>query len=112
QHVKVTGRYSEVFNVDQITAATITVTDSTQSQMVPLAVSASQINNAARDAAEPYESLLLKIGDDTPGAIEITNDNPDTGPFFEFVATGDIRIDDFIFPYLGTPAPGGVSCPN
>lgn len=112
QRVRVTGRYSEVFNVDQITASTITVISATQEAMIPLQMNASQINTAAGAAAEPYESLLVRIGDGTPGSIEIINDNPDTGPFFEFVVTGDIRIDDFIFPYLGTPAPGGTACPN
>lgn len=112
QKVKVTGVHAEIFSVDQITAAKIAVTDATAAAMTPLSVAASQINNAAGSAAEPFESLLLKIGDDEPGSIVITNDNPDTGPFFEFVVTGDIRIDDFIFPYLGTPAPGGKACPE
>lgn len=112
QQVRVTGMKNELFNVDQITASSIQILNATQSTMIPLQVAASQINNAAGSGAEPYESLLLKIGAGTPGSITITNAMPDTGPFFEFVVTGDIRIDDFIFPYLGTPTPGGTQCPN
>jgi len=112
QRVKVTGRYSEVFNVDQITASSIVVTSSTQEPMIPLQVSISQVNNAAGAAAEPYESLLVRIGDGTPGSIEITNDNPDTGQFYEFVVNGSLRVDDFIWPRYGTPASCNPSpCP-
>jgi hypothetical protein len=71
--------------------------------MTPLAVTVSQINTAAGNAAEPYESVLVRI-DDSGGALAITNDNPDTGPFFEFIVTGDLRIDDYIVPRYGTPA--------
>lgn len=112
QQVRVTGMKTDIFNVDQITASTIQTVNTTQATMVPLQVNAAQINNAAGAGAEPYESLLLKIGDGTAGSVTITNANPDTGPFFEFVVTGDIRLDDFIFPYLGTPTPGGSTCPD
>jgi hypothetical protein len=103
--VTVTGLYSEVFSVSQITAATIVRETTTASAMTPLDVTVSQINTAAGTAAEPYESLLLRIDDGgTPGALAITNDNPDTGPFFEIVVTGNLRLDDFIVPRYGTPA--------
>jgi hypothetical protein len=51
-------------------------------------------------AAEPFESLLVQID----GPITITNDNPDTGPFFEIEVNGKIRLDDAIFARYGTPA--------
>ncbi|MBS2019456.1 MAG: amidohydrolase family protein [Deltaproteobacteria bacterium] len=103
--VTVTGLYSEVFNVSQIVAATVVRETTTATTMTPLAVSVSQINTAAGAAAEPYESLLVRIDDGgVPGGLAITNDNPDTGPFFEIVVTGNLRLDDFIVPRYGTPA--------
>jgi cytosine/adenosine deaminase-related metal-dependent hydrolase len=100
QQIEVVGVYKEIFGVDQITAATITVTNATVTPMVPLVVTADQINTAAGAGAEPFESLLLQIA----GPITITKDNPDTGPFFELVVTGNIRLDDAIYPRYGTPA--------
>jgi cytosine/adenosine deaminase-related metal-dependent hydrolase len=105
QKVSVVGAYAEIFDVSQITAATITVDEATVATMVPLAVKVADINTTAGKNAEPYESLLLAIDDGgTPGALAITNDNPDSGPFFEFVVTGPLRIDDQIYARYGTPA--------
>ena len=101
--VTITGMYSEVFSVSQIVAATVVRETTTATAMTPLAVTASQINAGAGAAAEPFESLLLRI-DDSAGTLAITNDNPDTGPFFEIVLTGNVRLDDFIVPRYGTPA--------
>jgi cytosine/adenosine deaminase-related metal-dependent hydrolase len=100
QQIVVVGVYNEIFNVSQITAATITVADATVATMVPLVVTADQINTAAGASAEPFESLLLQVN----GPLTITNDNPDTGPFFELVITGNLRLDDAIFARYGTPA--------
>jgi cytosine/adenosine deaminase-related metal-dependent hydrolase len=100
QQITVVGVYDEIFSVAQITAATITVLDPTVATIVPLVVTAGQINNAAGASAEPFESLLVQMN----GPITITNDNPDTGPFFEIEVTGTIRLDDAIFPRYGTPA--------
>lgn len=103
--VTVYGKYSEIFNVSQITVAKLTVTNTTATAMTPLDVNVAQINNAAGNAAEPYESLLVRIQEEGgAGSLAITNANPDTGPFYEFVLTGDIRMDDFIYTRLGTPA--------
>jgi cytosine/adenosine deaminase-related metal-dependent hydrolase len=107
QKVRVIGKNAELFNVDQITAAQIVVTQTTASPMTPLDVTAADVGTAGA-RAEEYESLLVKVG----GPLAITNDNPDTGNFFEFVVTGNLRVDDFIWPYHGTPTPGGTQCPN
>lgn len=100
QQISVVGVYSEIFGVSQLTAATVTVVDPTAAAMVPLVVTADQINTAAGASAEQYASLLLQVD----GPITITNDNPDTGPFFEIVVTGNLRLDDAIFARYGTPA--------
>ena len=108
--VTVTGLAQEVFSVNQITAATVTVTDPTQAKLMPLQVDVAAVNTAAGKAAEPYESLLVTVGTGTPGALTITNDNPDTGPFFAFVVTGNLWLDDTINPYHGTLSPDSTKC--
>jgi cytosine/adenosine deaminase-related metal-dependent hydrolase len=110
QKVQVIGKSAELFSVDQITAAQIRIVDATAATMTPLEVTAAQIGTGAGAAAEPYESLLVKVGGTadpdggTAGSVVITNDNPDSGQFFELVVTGNLRIDDFIWPRYGTPA--------
>lgn len=111
QQVRVYGVYSENFGVSTLTPATITVENATQAAMTPLAVTAAQVNTAAGTAAEPYESLLVVV-DGGGGGVTITDDEPDTGPFFELVVTGNLRLDDLIFPRYGTPATCNPSpCP-
>ncbi len=116
ERVRVVGRYSPKSNVkgffvdvDSVTAATVAITGP-QEVITPLPVSASQINTTAGSSAEPYESLLLKVGDGTMGSVTITNDNPDTGPFFEFVVTGNLRIADLIYSRHGTLSPDNDAC--
>ena len=71
--------------------------------MTPLDVDPARINTTAGAGAEPYESLLVRVGG-APASMVITNDNPDSGPFFELVVTGNLRLDDFVFARYGTPA--------
>jgi cytosine/adenosine deaminase-related metal-dependent hydrolase len=103
QKVEVVGKSAELFSVNQITAARIRIIDATAATMTPLAVTAAQVGTTAGAAAEPYESLLVRVGG-APASVIITNDNPDTGPFFELVVTGNLRLDDFIWARYGTPA--------
>ncbi len=103
QKVQVIGKTAEIFSVDQITATQIRIVDTAAATMTPLAVSAAQVGTSAGAAAEPYESLLVKVGG-TPASVVITNDNPDSGPYFELVVTGNLRLDDFIWARYGTPA--------
>ena len=100
QQITVVGVYTESFGISLITAATIIIDDATVATMVPLVVTASQINTSAGGDAEPLESLLVQVD----GPLTITNDNPDTGPFFELVVTGNLRLDDAIFARYGSPA--------
>jgi cytosine/adenosine deaminase-related metal-dependent hydrolase len=100
QQISVVGVYNEIFNVAQITAASIVVDVAAIAVMQPLVLTAAQIKQNAGAAAEPYEGLLVRV----EGPLTILEDNPDTGPFFEIVLTGNVRIDDLIFPRLGTPA--------
>lgn len=105
QKVKVRGMHSEIFDVNQITAAGLTVTNATAATMTPAAVTAAQVGGG--NGAEPYESLLVRVGSGSAGSVVITNDNPDTGQFYEMVVTEDskdLRIDDFIYTRFGGPA--------
>lgn len=104
QKVRITGRSSDPFDVSQITASQVVVTTSTAATMTPLALSVEQVATSAGNAAERYENLLVKVGSGTPGSLTITNDNPDSGPFFELVVTGNLRVDDAIWPRYGTPS--------
>lgn len=98
--ITVVGVYNEIFNVGQITAASVVVDNTAVATMVPLVLTPAQINQSSGASAEPYEGLLVQVD----GPLSITNDNPDTGPFFEFVLTGNVRIDDLILTRMGTPA--------
>jgi cytosine/adenosine deaminase-related metal-dependent hydrolase len=98
--ISVVGVYNEIFGVGQITAASVVVDNAAVATMVPLVLTSAQINAGSGASAEPYEGLLVQVD----GPLTITNDNPDTGPFFEIVLTGNVRIDDLIFTRFGTPA--------
>jgi cytosine/adenosine deaminase-related metal-dependent hydrolase len=106
QRARVTGVYAEVFNVSEITAATVSIVDPAFATLTPLVVTPAQINTAAGSAAEPFESLLLEINDGgTPGSLVITDNDPDApGQYYEMIVTGNLRLDDFIYPRYGTPA--------
>lgn len=103
QKVRITGRTSQNFDVDQLTAASIVVTDAATPAITPLPVTVAQVGTSAGKSAEQYESLLVKIGG-TPASVAITNDRPDTGQFYEFVVTGGLRIDDYVWSRFGGPA--------
>ena len=108
--VTVTGLAQEVFGMNQITAASVTITDPTQQKLIPLPLETSAVNTDAGKAAEPYESLLVTVGGGTAGALTVTKDNPDTGPFFAFIVTGNLWLDDTIFSYHGTLSPDSTVC--
>jgi cytosine/adenosine deaminase-related metal-dependent hydrolase len=94
QRVRVVGWKSRSFDVDQITAAKIDLTDTTAASMVPLSVSVPQVLG---NAGEPFESLLVTI----PGPIAVEDDNPDPVPRYEFVLAGGLRVADFIWARYG-----------
>ncbi len=109
--ITVHGVYHENFQTSRITGARVVVDSGRPNPVAtiePLTVTTSQINNAAGMAAEPYEGVLLRVD----GPLRITNDNPDSGPFYEFVVTGNLRVDDYINTRHGTPATcSGQPCP-
>jgi hypothetical protein len=106
QRVRVTGVYAEVFGVSEITAATVSVVDAAFATLTPLVVSAAQVNTAAGNAAEAFESLLVQINDGgAAGSLVITDNDPDRPlQTYELVVTGNLRLDDFIHLRYGTPA--------
>jgi cytosine/adenosine deaminase-related metal-dependent hydrolase len=101
--ITVIGVYSEIFSVSQITAARIVVDNTAVATLTPLVLTSAELKVDAGAAGEPYEGVLVKLN----GPLAITNDNPDTGPYFEFVladGANNVRIDDAIFSRMGTPA--------
>ena len=99
QNVSVIGYRRESFNVHQIFASRFITLNATPVPMVPLELTSAQVGTGAGNDAEPYESLLVKVA----GPLSVTNDNPDTGPFYEFVVTGNLRVDDSIWARYGGP---------
>jgi cytosine/adenosine deaminase-related metal-dependent hydrolase len=103
----VVGVYHERFGESWVTGAQSTF-DSTELQLpVALAVVPADISNAA--TGEALEGLLVSIADAT-----ILDINPDPPAFktFEFLVTGNLRVDDYIYPRYGTCLTlAGTPCP-
>lgn len=94
--VTVTGVYTELFGISTVIAANLQVTGTqTTLPFSPIPVTAAEYGNAAA-TAEGLENMLLEMNN-----VTITNDNPDSGPFYELVVTGGLRIDDEIFARYG-----------
>ncbi|MGB1699163.1 MAG: thrombospondin type 3 repeat-containing protein, partial [Nannocystaceae bacterium] len=89
--VTVSGTYEEYFDLSEIVASDISVTDAATSlPFSPLQVSDPSVIATGGADAEGYESMLLQIG-----AVTITNINPDDpNDYDEFEVTGGLRIDD------------------
>ena len=104
--VSVSGVYEEYFDLSEIVASNVTVTDAATT--LPFAPQAVQPTEIATGGAkgEAYESMLLSVG-----AVTITNINPDDpNDYDEFSVTGDLRIDDGV---SDAAVPGGLGndCP-
>jgi len=100
--VTVDGVYVESFGVSQINASHVTIDDpGTATHFEPIDVVAADIATGG-SKAETLESMLLRV----TGPLTITNATPDgaTNRFYEFVVTGNLRIDDAIYTRYGTPA--------
>jgi len=100
--VKVGGFYVESFGVSQINASNVAIDEvGTGPHFDPIDVAATDIATGGSKAGS-YQSMLLRLA----GPLIITNDIPDgpTGKFYEFVVTGNLRIDDTIYTRYGTPA--------
>ncbi|HRG97131.1 MAG TPA: thrombospondin type 3 repeat-containing protein [Polyangiaceae bacterium] len=94
--VTVTGVYSEVFGISTITVAALQTTGTqTTLPFSPVVVTAAEYGNMAA-SAEGLENMLLQLDN-----VTILNDNPDSGPFYELVVTGNLRIDDEIYSRYG-----------
>jgi len=94
--INVTGVYTESFGISTIIVASLERTGTqTTLPFAPVVVTAAEYGNAAA-TAEGLESMLLQLNN-----VTITNDNPDSGPFYELVVTGGLRLDDDIFARYG-----------
>jgi len=94
--ISVVGVYLESFGISTVVVSSLERTNTTTTlPFAPVVVTAAEYGNAAA-TAEGFESMLLQLNN-----VTITNDNPDTGPFYELVVTGGLRIDDDIFARYG-----------
>ncbi|MFO0739052.1 MAG: amidohydrolase family protein [Labilithrix sp.] len=114
QKVRIIGVHGHPFDQDQITAASINVTDPAIGAVTPLSVSASQVNTAAKQDAEKYESVFVKV----TGPLTIEKDNvqnaqkPDGDVAYELQVTGPLLVNDLLLRRWGTGATcSGSPCP-
>ncbi|MEQ1565132.1 MAG: hypothetical protein ABMA64_05800 [Myxococcota bacterium] len=98
--VDVTGTYAEYYGLTEleVTSASTTGTGTVQ----PLQVDPCDVATSGPDA-ERYESMLIEVG-----PVSVTDAQPDTSDFNEFVVDGCLRVDDFLCPtcWLDQPAVG------
>ncbi len=102
--VSIAGLYEEKFGIPQITNPTVTLTSgSTTLPFGPIPVTATEIaTGGARD--EELKCMLVEVDDGgVAGSLAITDDIPDgaTSKFYEFVLTGNLRVDDQIYTRYG-----------
>ena len=94
--INVIGVYTEQFGISTVIVSTLQRTGTqTTLPFAPIPVTAANYGNGAA-TAEGLESMLLQLDN-----VTITNDNPDSGPFYELVVTGGLRIDDDILTRYG-----------
>jgi cytosine/adenosine deaminase-related metal-dependent hydrolase len=104
--LKTSGVYHERFGESWVTGAQYAINTVAPTAPVPLVVTAADLNGAA---GEGLEGLLVSVE-----GVSITDVSPDVAAFktFEFLVTGDLRIDDYIYPRYGTCLTmGGNPCP-
>jgi hypothetical protein len=114
QKARIVGVHGNPFDQDQITSATVTITNATAAAITPLDVAAGDVNTAAKAAAEPYEGVYVRVA----GPLTILNDNVNnaTNPSgtiaYELTVTGSLEVNDFLAKRWGTCATtGGNPCP-
>ncbi|MCA9593423.1 MAG: thrombospondin type 3 repeat-containing protein [Myxococcales bacterium] len=95
--ISVTGTYDEYFDLTEISSPVTTILDpGTTLPFGPIDITNPADIATGGTQAEGYESMLLKIG-----AVTVVNVNPDApSDFDEFAVTGNLRIDDLIYPAL------------
>lgn len=94
--VKVEGDYAEVFEISFLqNSPKITVLDpGTTLPFAPFVIAPATAAN--KTAAEGYEGMLCQV--DAVTVIKVNADDPKD--FDEFVVTGDLRVDDDLYPDL------------
>jgi cytosine/adenosine deaminase-related metal-dependent hydrolase len=113
--VTISGLYDEVFSIPEISNPTITVTStSTTLPFDPIPVSAADIATGG-PRAEELKCMLVSIDDGgVAGSLAVTNEIPDgaTNKFYEFVVSGNLRVDDNIYTRFGGAANGPYPPPD
>jgi imidazolonepropionase-like amidohydrolase len=105
--VDVTGTYGEYFELSELSSPIVTVVNPGTSLPFGPIVVASPAQIATGGAlAESYESMLLQVNN-----VTVVTMNPDApqNDFDEFEVTGDLRIDDLLYPDLDNTYPVGTA---
>ncbi|MCK9463405.1 MAG: amidohydrolase family protein, partial [Proteobacteria bacterium] len=95
--VDVAGTYAEYYGMSEIEATTTTVVDAGMTlPFGPIVVADPSTIATGGAAAEGYESMLVRVED-----VLVVTANPDSpSDYDEFEVTGNLRIDDLIYPAL------------
>jgi hypothetical protein len=103
--LKAIGVYHERFGESWLTGAQFTLTTAAPTPPIALAIVPSDV----AVAGARLEGLLVAVD-----GVAITDISPDAAALktFEFLITGGVRVDDYVYPRYGTCLTmGGMPCP-
>ncbi len=104
--IDLTGVYDPYQSLDEISSPTYTVTDSgTTLPFSPLVVANPADIATGGSLADSYQSMLVEVDN-----VQVTVLNPDApNDYDEFAVTGNLRIDDQLYPPLNNTYPVGTA---
>lgn len=104
--VDITGVYDPYQSLDEISSPTYTVTDSgTTLPFSPLVVANPADLATGGALADGYQSMLVEVDN-----VKVTVLNPDApSDYDEFAVTGNLRVDDQLYPPLNNAYPVGTA---
>jgi cytosine/adenosine deaminase-related metal-dependent hydrolase len=99
--IDVSGTVADFFGLAQLDSLTsITVNSSQNALPTPVVVTPAEIGTGG-SRGEELESVLVRVEN-----VEVTDENPDSQDFGEFVVDGELRVDDLMFEILPDPQVG------
>ena len=98
--VSVQGTYVEYYGLAELTDVTVTVNNAAGEILEPLVVDPANVADGDLDG-EKYEGMFVKVEN-----VKVTQENADAdGDYDEFLITGGLRIDDFIWEDMDNTYP-------
>ncbi|MGM0555401.1 MAG: amidohydrolase family protein [Myxococcota bacterium] len=99
--IDVSGTVADFFGLAQLDSLTSITINSSQNPLPdPVLVTPSEIATGG-SRGEELESVLVRVED-----VEVTDENPDSQDFGEFVVDGELRVDDLMHEILPDPQVG------